>query len=195
MTRPETPPAPPAQRSSRSRRRLLVAAVSVVLLAGGVSAWWLLRSSPVEAVPAVNVALPDVDPGEPQMLMIALLCLDGAETATIDGVTADRAGLIVTDFAVRPAESGEPTVGAFDGTLRESGFSGGRTVTVACADDTYSELAVEVSRGVNGPAHTDDFHLHWRSGVRSGALPIEASVTLCASGQVDEYCAPVPPGS
>ncbi|WP_346621113.1 hypothetical protein [Blastococcus montanus] len=175
------------------RAGIMALSAAVAATAAGATAWWFLWSSPLVAVPATNVALPDVELGVPQTVMVALLCLDGDEAATIDRITVDPAGLTVTDFAVRRSSAG-PGIGAVDGPLRESGLDGGRTVAAECAEGAWSELAVELSR-VNGPAHTDVVSIHWRAGVRSGVLPVEAPVTLCAPAPRDERCTPVAAGS
>ena len=181
----------------RHRRRWLLpaaTATSVVLAVGG-AAWWLFYSSPLEGGAGFGASFSDVEPDEVRSTFVAALCLDGAEVVTVDDVTVDPAGLTVTDFAVRPlAEPPGEMFAMGGGPLRETASGWSRTITAQCAEDDRDEVAIDLVRGVNEPAHTDAVHIHWSSGVRSGVHTVPASLTLCAEREVHEHCsADAPP--
>jgi hypothetical protein len=167
------------------------AAATALLAVVGWALWWLLWSSPVRADGGFAVGFDDVQPGESRTIGIDLVCLDGAHAAVIEDVTVDPAGLTVVDFAVRHADP-RAEFGSFPGPLRGSGFGGSHTVTDQCANGDHAEIAVELVRGTNGPAITEDIDLHWSAGVRSGVLTVPVGAALCLHGEVNEFCSPEP---
>jgi hypothetical protein len=192
---PEAPEAPSDEVAAPRRPRWVpwAAAGTVVLVLAGYGLWWLAWSTPLRASGGYGVGFDDVEPGDSRTLGIGPLCLDGAGSAVIEDVTVDPAGLTVVDFAVRHADL-HKGFGGFPGSLRASGFGGSRTVTDQCDSGDNAEVAVELVRGVNGPAFTEHVDLHWSAGVRSGVLSLPVSAALCLDGEVNEFCAadPVP---
>jgi hypothetical protein len=179
----------------RGRRWALLAAAVVVLVVLGYAVWWLVWSSPIEGASGFGISRHDSEPGEVYSITVAeTLCLDGAERAVVEDVTVDPAGLTVTDFAarLRPEAPDTGFLGA-NGPLRGQGSGWGDAIEAQCHRGEYSEVAIELTRGVLGPAHTEVVNIHWSAGVRSGVLTLPVQVTLCATGQVDEYCEAPPP--
>jgi hypothetical protein len=182
-------PEAPAEKSRRRRWAFRAAVATVVLVPLGWSAWWLLASTPIDGGAGFGIGMGDVEPGEVHSVGVAQFCLDGAGEATIDDVTVEPAGLTVVDFAVRPRpEPPALAFGAGGGPLREIATGWSRSFTAQCDDGDYAEVAVDLRRGVNGPAHTDAVDVHWSSGVRSGVLTLPVQVTMCAPDQADELC-------
>jgi hypothetical protein len=195
MTAAQASEGPPGVAPRRGRRRWLpwTAAGAVVLAVLGYGSWWLLRS-PLEGGVGFGIALSDVQPGETRSVGVAQLCLDGADRVTIDSVTVDPAGLTVTDFAVRLRP--QPPALAFGGgggPLRQIASGWSRTITAQCGTGDVAEVAIDLVRGVDGPAHTDHVDIRWSAGIRSGVLSLPVQATLCAPGQVDENCEEPPP--
>ena len=192
VTAAEAPEAAPDGRTTRRRRRLPWAALATaVLLVVGYALWWLVWSTPIRDSGGYGVGFTDVEPGESRTIGLPPLCLDGAESAVIDDVTVDPAGLTVVDFAVRPADPHEG-FGGFPGSIRDSGFGGSRAFTDQCAGGDHAEVAVELVRGVNGPALTEHVYLHWSAGVRSGVIALPMGAALCLDGEVNDFCGPDP---
>jgi hypothetical protein len=194
VTAAEAPEAPSQERTTARRRRWVpwAALATAVLAVAGYGLWWLVLSTPIRDYGSYGVGFHDVEPGASRAIALGPFCLDGAGSATIDDVTVDPAGLTVVDFAVRHAEPHE-YFGSFPGSLRDSGFGASRTFTDQCDRGDHAEAAVEVLRGVNGPAVTDHVYVHWSTGVRSGVLPLPVQAALCLDGEVDDdLCAPDP---
>jgi hypothetical protein len=161
-----------------------------VLVVVAAAAWWLFWSSPVVSEGGFGVTMHDVQPGRPYLVTVETLCLDGADSAVVDDVTVDRAGLTVGAFAVRPRPE-PPALGLGSGaqsSLADIGFGDARSLSGQCDDESYTELAVELSRDDAGPAHTKSVDVHWSAGLRSGVLSIPVSVTLCSAGDATELC-------
>jgi hypothetical protein len=120
-----------------------------------------------------------------------MLCLDGVDSAAVESVEVQSGGLRVTDFAVRPEPNpGRDGVTLLFGSepraLAATDFGGGRTVRGRCADEDYTELAVELSRPAGGTAHADGLVVHWSSGgLRSGTVRIPGQFVLCDAATTD----------
>lgn len=192
VTVPQATENVPLAARRRSRRAWTAFAIAL-LLVGGYGLWWMLWSTPIRAVGGYGVGVRDVRPGVPTTIALVPLCLDGARSAVIGAVTVDPAGLTVVGFAVRRLDP-KNGFGGFPGALRDSGFGDSRTFTEQCAGGDRAEVAVELVRGVNGPALTRQFTLHWSAGLRSGELSVPVGAALCLHGQVNEFCSadPVP---
>ena len=192
MTEPEAPMARIVPAGPRRGRRWLPWATAglVVLLVGLGTAWWFLRASPVRnTFGGFGVSVDRSAPGTPMSLGIAHLCLDGADDATVDDVTADPTGLTVLDFAVRPVPTGrEAALSSADVPLRDLGFGGDRRITGACDVGEAVELGVELTRGEFAPAYTAGFDVHWTAGDRSGVLRVPVQVALCTPQEGAELC-------
>ena len=192
VTAAEAPEASPQETTTRRRRWVPWAALATAVLAvAGYGLWWLVWSTPIRDSGGYGVGMNDVEPGESRTIGLTPLCLDGAGSAVIDDVTVDPAGLTVLDFAVRHADPHEG-FGGFPGSIRESGFVGSRSFSEQCANGDHAEVAVELVRGVNGPALTDHVYVHWSAGVRSGVLALPVQAALCLDGEVNDLCAPDP---
>ncbi len=193
VTAAEAPGAPPEEGTTTRRRRWgpWAALGTAVLAVAGYGLWWLVWSTPIRDYGGYGVGIHDVEPGEPQTIAVGPFCLDGADAAVVDDVTVDPAGLTVRGFAVRHADPHE-YFGGFPGSLRDSGFGGSRTFTDQCDRGDHAEAAVEIVRGVNGPAMTDHVFVHWSAGVRSGVLALPVQAALCLDGEVNDLCPPDP---
>jgi hypothetical protein len=166
---------------------------AVVLAVLGYALWWWVLSTPIGGGGGFGVSMNDVEPGEVRSVGVAQLCLDGAGEATVDEVTVDPAGLTVTDFAVRPRpEPPDLAFGAGGGPLRAIASGWSDRFTAQCAAGEFAEVAIDLTRGVDGPAHTDHVDIHWSAGMRSGVLSVPVQAALCLPGEVDEYCVEPP---
>jgi hypothetical protein len=172
-----------------------VAAV-LVLAAGLAAAWWSFWTSPV-VLPgegSFGVTVHSSLAEKPYTAGSFSLCLDGVETATIDDVTVDSGGLIVTAFAARPQPK-PPALGLgyTQQTLESTGFGTNRTITGQCEDGPGSEIGVEVIKATPATARTDGLFVHWSSGLRSGTVRVPLEYVLCDPGDTaDPDCQDVP---
>ena len=180
VTPTEAPTAPASGARRRRWRWVVLAGLPAVLVP---AAWWLVYSSPVrDTFGGYALSHPESAPGEPFSVGIAHLCLDGADSATVDAVTVDPTGLTVVDFAVRPVPPDRRSaLASAEVPLREQGFSGDRRLTLPCGAGDGAELAVELQRGELTPAWTEGFDVHWSAGLRSGVLRVPVQVALCSA--------------
>jgi hypothetical protein len=182
---------PVAAASPRRLRAWLpwLAAATAVLVAGLAAAWWFFWTTPVVYPGGFGVTFSDSDPGGQYAIALDGLCLDGPERAVIDGVTVDRAGLVVTDFAVRerpvPAMVGP---GTGPGGLADTEGGDPRGFSGQCDDGAKTELTVELSWDGIGHAHTETVDVHWTAGLRSGVLRAPVTVAVCPMGDTSELC-------
>lgn len=188
VTPAEAPAAPVRHARRRRWPSVAVAGLLAVLVPVG---WWVLGSSPLRnTFGGFGVSHLGSAPGVSFSVGIAHLCLDGADSATVDAVTVDPTGLTVVDFAVRPVPSGRSSaLSSAESSLRELGFTGDRRLTLPCGAGDGAELAVEIERGELSPAWTEGFDVHWSAGLRSGVLRVPVQVALC-SPQEAEPCEP-----
>jgi hypothetical protein len=195
MTRPQVAAAPSdepvAAVSPRRRRAWLpwVAAATAALVTGLAAAWWFFWTTPVVYPGGFGATFPGAEPGERYAIALDGLCLDGPERAVIDGVTVDRAGLVVTDFAVRerPAPSAAGPGAGSEG-LADTGIGDGREFSGQCDDGAKAELTVELSWDGIGTAHTETVDVHWTAGLRSGVVHAPVTVTACSTGDARGLC-------
>ena len=175
------------------RRWVLRAVAAAPFLAAVLAAaWWFFWTSPV-TYPGdgeFGVIVSSASAEKPYTAGSFSLCLDGVESATVDAVTVDDGGLIVTAFAVR--QQPEPPamgLGFTQQTLTSTGFGTGRTITGQCGEGQGSEIGVEVIKPTTATARTDVLFVHWTAGLRSGTVQVPMHYVLCEhDGSADPDC-------
>ena len=178
----------------RQRWRPWGAVAAVVVLLLGVGAWWFSSSarlvSPGGDTGSFGISVPTPDGPAAWSFGSIPLCLEGVDSVVIESVEAGSEELSVTHFAVRPTlEPGSDGVthllGAEPRPLAFTDFGSGRTLRGQCADEEYTELAVELSRSGDGTARADGLLVRWSAGLRSGALLVRGSFVLCENASTD----------
>jgi hypothetical protein len=201
MTQPEVAEVPVGNAPVRRRRWLPWAAIgTVVLLVAGAAVWWSFWSAravwPGDG--AFGISVPSTEEDRVFAFGSMSICLEGVDSAVIEGVEVEAGNASVTDFGVRPhpepADDGIVTVlGSQAGHLADTGLRGGRSLRSRCGDASRDELGIEVTRAGPGTARADGLLVHWSSGIRSGTVRIPAHFVLCAGRDTSApSCASMP---
>jgi hypothetical protein len=175
------------QATRPSRRWLPWAAAGIaVVLVIGAGTWWFSWSARLvwPGDGSFGIGEP-AEGGQATWTFGGLsVCLQGVDSAVVESVEVESGGLRVTDFAVRatpqPGRDGVTMLfGAEPAPLNATDFGGDRNVHGRCADEGYTELAVELTRPTGGTAYADGLLVDWSAGVRSGTLRIPGRFALC----------------
>jgi hypothetical protein len=172
-------------------RSAWTAALIAVLLVVGAGTWWFSSArlvSPGDG--SFGIGIPAEGARVTWSFGSLMLCLEGVDSARVESVQVESGGLRVTDFAVRPEpQPGPDGITLLFGTeptpLAATDFGGDRTVHGRCADQDYTELAVELTRSTGGTAYADGLLVDWSAGLRSGTVRIPGQIVLCAAAAID----------
>jgi len=172
-------------------RSAWIAVLIVALLSVGAGTWWFSSArlvSPGDG--SFGIGIPAEGERGTWTFGSLMLCLEGVDSAVVESVEVESGGLRVTDFAVRPEpQPGRDGItllfGAEPTPLAATDLGGDRTVHGRCADQDYTELAVELTRSTGGTAYADGLLVDWSAGLRSGTVRISGQIVLCAATVID----------
>jgi hypothetical protein len=173
------------------RRPAWIAALIALLLVIGAGTWWFSSARLVEPGDgSFGIGIPVQGELVTWTFGSMMLCTEGVDSVLVESVEVESGDLRVTDFAVRPQpEPGEDGIilgfGSEPRPLSSTDFRGDLTVRGRCADEDYTELAVELTRRESATAAAKGLLVSWSAGLRSGTLRIPGQFVFCAAAVID----------